>query len=463
MGIHGRFVISLHVNKTGLISIRELKSLFGRKGRYNVLFSNITWQALESGTRMLAGIFTGILLASYLGPGPLGIYSYSLSFIMLFSPLMSLGYDGFLVRDIIFQKEKWADILGSSAVLKAAGSLVSIAIIYIITSLDSSLDTETKSIVLVLSLSFLFNPFDVFDIWFKARLKSRIASISKIIALLLVNVLKVWFIWNKAPLVDFAWLYVAEFVVNGILQLFFYLRTEPQSLKKWTVSPQRLRFVVSESWPLLVSAFSYMIYNRIDQVMIGRMLDNESVGIFSAAGKISDLPVALILVLNSSIYPFMARNFKDRRGQFLNQYKLITDFYTVISYLMLVIVVFAAGLILQIYPASFASGKMVLIINFIGLVFVFNSGLRNSYLSLTGMQKYLLYITILSAVFNIVLNLFLIPLYGINGAAWASAITEFLALFVLNGVFKGTRPIFKIQAREFLLISLFRLPSRSKN
>jgi len=420
------------------------------------LLSNISWQGLERGSRILAGVFTGILLATYLGPGPLGTYSYALSFVMLFAPVINLGYDTMLPRDILFEKEKWNEILGSSALLRFIGSLLAITSIWVFTWLYPSLDGEMKTMIRILSLSFLFYPFDVFDVWFRVTLKSKNASVSKIIALVLINLLKLYFIWIKAPLLSFAWLYVCEFIVNGILQFIFYLKTEPRKVNQWVATVSRIKFVLREAWPLLVSTFSFMIYNRIDQIMIGNMLNNTEVGIFAAAGKISDLPVAIVLVLNSSLYPFLAGNFKKAPDLFRRQYQVVTELYTVLSYLMVFTVMLTAGWIIGIYPHSFSAGSMVLKINFIGLVFVFNAGFRNGYLSLSGNQKFLLYTTVASAIMNILLNFIMIPVYGINGAAWSSTISEFFALFLLNGAFKRTQIVFLIQAKGLLPVLLFK-------
>ena len=434
----------------------ELYELFGKEGRHRLLLSNISWQGLERGARILAGVFTGILLAAYLGPGPLGVYSYALSFVMLFAPIINLGYDSMLPRDILFEKEKWYEILGSSTLLRFLGSLLAIVSIWAFTWLSPSLDPEMKTMIRVLSLSFLFYPFDIFDVWFRVTLKSKNASISKIIALVLINGLKLYFIWIKAPLMSFGWLYVSEFLVNGILQFVFYLKTEPRKVKQWVATRSRITFVLKEAWPLLVSAFSFMVYNRIDQIMIGNMLNTKEVGIFAAAGKISDLPIAIILVFNSTLYPYLAENFKSRPALFHRQYLLITEIYTLMAYMMLIVVVFGGGWIMAIYPASFSAGTIVLKINFIGLVFIFNAGLRNSYLSLMGNQKYLLYTTVASMVLNILLNFTLIPLYGINGAAWASAVSELFALFLINGAFPKIRYIFLVQLKGLLPLSMIK-------
>lgn len=434
----------------------ELRELFGKEGRHRLLLSNISWQGLERGSRILAGAFTGILLAAYLGPGPLGVYSYALSFVMLFAPIINLGYDTMLPRDILFEKEKWNEILGSSALLRFLGSLLAILFIWGFTWFSTSLDPEMKTMIRVLSMSFLFYPFDIFDVWFRVTLKSKNASISKIIALVLMSSLKLYLIWIKAPLISFGWLYVGEFVVNGILQFVFYLNTEPRKLNQWVATPTRITFVLKEAWPLLVSAFSFMVYNRIDQIMIGNMLNTKEVGIFAAAGKISDLPIAIILVFNSALYPYLANNFKKRPELFLRQYLLITEIYTVMSYMMLIVIIFGGNWIIGIYPHSFSAASIVLKINFIGLVFIFNAGLRNSYLSLTGNQKYLLYTTVASMILNILLNFMLIPLYGINGAAWASTLSECFALLLINGVFPKMRYIFWVQAKGFMPLTLLR-------
>ncbi len=439
-----------------MVLIKELKLLFGGDGKHKLLLSNITWQGLERGARILASVFTGILLAAYLGPGPLGVYSYALSFVLLFAPVISLGYDIMLPRDILYEKDKWDEILGTSAFLRFMGSLLTIGLIWAYTFQASALTHEMKDMIRVLSLSFLFYPFDVFGIWFRVHLQSRNASVSKITALVIVNVLKLYFIWIKMPLIFFGWLYVAEFIVNGILQFMFYVKTEPGKLYLWKATTQRIVFVLKQAWPLLVSSFSLMIYNRIDQVMIGNMLDTTQVGIFAAAGKISEIPIAFIMVFNSTTYTFLADSYKNRPEIFHRQYLIISRIYTVFAYAMLLVVIVGGGYIIAVYPSSFSAASLVLKINFIGLVFIFNSGLRNSYLSLSGNQKFLLYTTVASALFNVALNYVLIPVYGINGAAWASTISEFLSLMFLNVIFQKTRYVFKVQLQALSPFSLFR-------
>ncbi len=439
-----------------MVFLKEIKILFRGGGSQRLLISNISWQGLERGSRVMAGVFTGILLASYLGPGPLGIYSYALSFVMLFAPIISLGYDGYLARDIILEKDKPGHILGTSAFLRLGGSIIAISLIWLYTYFQTSIQPETRLIIRVMSLSFLLYPFDVFDIWFRSKMKSKLAAISNIIALVFINGLKLVFIYFKAPLEDFVWLYVSEFALDAIIQLILYLKTEPGRLKKWAVSKARAKFVMMESWPLLISSFSYMIYSRIDQIMIGNMIDNESVGIFSAAGKISDIPIALILVLNSAIYPFQAGLFKNDMEKFNRQYSVLTQVYTLFSYAMLLVVILYAGYIMRIFPHSFAAGAAVLQINFVGLIFVFNSGLRNSWLSLTGNQRFLLYSTISSAILNIILNFYLIPRFGIIGAAWASTVSEFVSLFLMSSLYPKVFYAFKNQVNSLLLLNLFK-------
>jgi PST family polysaccharide transporter len=64
--------------------------------------------------------------------------------------------------------------------------------------------------------------------------------------------------------------------------------------------------------------------------------------------------------------------------------------------------------------------------------------------------------TALGAVVNVVLNLWLLPVYGPVGAAVATFIAQSIAVSFSLLLFERTRPIFRMQMKALLLGSLFR-------
>ena len=64
-------------------------------------------------------------------------------------------------------------------------------------------------------------------------------------------------------------------------------------------------YIIKESFPLVLSGAAVVIYQRIDQVMIGNMIDKSSVAYFATAGKFLDLVIFLPMVLTQTITPLL--------------------------------------------------------------------------------------------------------------------------------------------------------------
>ena len=62
---------------------------------------NTSWLFGEKVLRMVMGLFVGIWVARYLGPEQFGTFSYSQSFVGLFTAIATLGLDGIVVRELV--------------------------------------------------------------------------------------------------------------------------------------------------------------------------------------------------------------------------------------------------------------------------------------------------------------------------------------------------------------------------
>ena len=65
-----------------------------------------------------------------------------------------------------------------------------------------------------------------------------------------------------------------------------------------------------------------------------------------------------------------------------------------------------------------------------------------------------MYTQIIAVIFNIILNYFLIIQFGVFGAAWATVLTQFLSLYLLNVLFKNGKKVFITQSSVFNFMHL---------
>ena len=418
---------------------------------------NISWLTTDQVLRIGMNSLITIFIARYYGKEAFGIYSVSLATIMIFSPLISFGFDGYIIRDIISHPDKRDEILGSTFIFRLFGAVSAISIIYAIGDKLMPGNILEKDLLRVLSISFIFQPFDVVDLYFRSQLKAKYTVWSKTGVFILIQFVKIYCLINRVPIITFAFLYVLEVALGGIALLLMYTKNLKYSARKWHSTNARLYYTIFESWPLLISTWSTYLYMRMDQLLVGRMLGPASAGIYSASVRLYEMPVILINILGSSFFPILHDLFKKDKKLFFKRYSLITEIYTMIGYFIFIIVLIFGNKAILLFGKEFASGGLILKIQIFGLAIWFNSGLRSTYLAFTSNQKILLYSSLVSAILNIVFNILLIPIYGVIGSAYATVITYFLSAQLFNLAFKETRLLFIIHMKGFIPIEISKL------
>lgn len=413
------------------------------------VFKNFTWLFFDKCIKSVVGLGVAAWLARYLGQEGFGVWNYALAFIAIVSAFSTLGLDTIFIRDVVRNSENKNQILGSAFFIKTVSSFVAFIVCIILIHFFQPHSSLIKLMVMIMAMSFLFQAFDVIDFYFKSQLQSRYVVFARNIPFLIISLTQVIFIINRAPLIIFAWLFLVESVFAAMLLLVFY-KFKGGEISCWKVDKTTTVQLLKNGWPLFIAFISSMLYLKIDQIMIGQILDERSVGIFSAALKIYEIPFYFLVLLTASIFPKLVEVYEKNKELFFKRYSQITSLYTFCSLILLTIFILFGQLIISIlFGSNYIEAYYPLIILSIGLVFIYNGMLRSSYLSVSHNEKIIFYATVISAILNILLNYFLIKLYGIVGSAIATLVTQFLSLFISNYFFSETKRIFFIQLEAF--------------
>jgi PST family polysaccharide transporter len=396
-------------------------------------------------------MITGFMLAAYLGPQSLGVYSYALAFIGFFTYFISLGYDGYLKSDLLLQTDNHDVILGSAAFLRVLGAFVAITTVWVITAL-TPLMPGAVWYIRILSFTLLFQAGDVIELLFRAQSKSRQASLARIIASVGSNVSRVILIILHCSLTAFVINVVAEVLLASLLLIIFY----GAGWRRWKISSARVSYVVRQSLPLLINGISYFIYMRIDQIMLGQMRNPAELGLYAASVRFFEVPMAILLITDVVLHPFQVEQFKAGAAVFMRYLRLVCEGYTLVAYVLMAVMIGFAPLIIRILPESFASASSLIRIEYIGLIFVFNGNVRHIFYDLHRKQRILAAITILSMLLNVGLNFLWIPTYGAAGAAWATVATQITAFLIMNAFWAKSRTLFFTQLKSLIPVKIFR-------
>lgn len=438
-----------------------LRSLFADlKGRTSVvvIFFNTLWLFSDRIIRMVVALVVGAWVARYLAPAQYGIFNNALAITTLVSAFATLGLESIVIRELVKKPDDQSAIMGTAFGLRIVAAVAMIILTVMSVSMLKTYadDIALKQLVYILSFGLLFQSFEIVDYFFQSQVKSRYTVIAKNTAYVLTSALKVFFIVGHFPLNYFGFAWTLE-LVFGVVGLILVYRSRGYSVRKWRFRWSWATFLVSQSWPLYVAYSASYLYMKMDQIMIGSMLDGQSAGIFAASTKLYEIPFTIIIIVSTSMYPALVQLYERDHRLFFRRYAQITWLYSALGWIVVGTTLGLGKYMIQmLYGPAYSSAYSVLSIQMIGLVFLFNAGLRSGYLAISGQQSVIMVTSLLSAGLNVALNLFLIPIFHIQGAAIATAITQMAALCLSNILFKSTRTIFNIQLKSFFLIPAWR-------
>ena len=193
------------------------------------------------------------------------------------------------------------------------------------------------------------------------------------------------------------------------------------------------------------------VIEKIDQIMLGEMIGSQSVGIYSAATRISEIWYFIPTAIASSISPAIFSAKKE--GDEILYYRRIQQLLRLLSTIAILIAVpmsFLSGdLVTILFGSEYSAAGPILAIHTWAAVFVFMGVGTSSWFIAEGLTYLTFRRTLIGAVMNIMLNFVLIPMYGGIGAAIATVISQAFASFISNAFNLKSRKIFLIQLKSF--------------
>jgi O-antigen/teichoic acid export membrane protein len=412
-------------------------------------FANTSWMFGEQILRMFAGLFVGIWVARYLGPVQFGEFSYVIAFVAIFSTVAKLGLDGVVVRDLVNEPSKRDMLLGTAFWLKIFGSFATLMAIAIATIVADN-NNRMNLYIFIISSGIIFQSFEVIDFYFQSKVLSKFVSICKIVQLLLSSVLKIYLVLSEADLV---WFVIVSLIDQVAIAITLFISYSYQKVGNFY---QNFDFITAKrilrnSWPLIITGFSIALYMRIDQIMLKEMMGMHQVGIYSAAVRISESWYFIPVLISTSLFPSIISAKKADEALYIQRLKKLFFFMAWIAIIASVITTCFSDKIISIfYGLKYQDAGNILSIHIWSGVFVAIGVVNGQWFLLQGYQKIATVNTIIGAIINIVLNYLLIPVYGVNGVAFATLISYAFSAYFLLFFNRNTRELFYQIANSIL-------------
>lgn len=398
---------------------------------------------------ILLSFFVSLLTARYLGPSNYGLINYAAAYATFFASFCTLGINSVIIKNFIDYPQEEGKTIGTAIILRLISSLLSIVtIIGIVTVIDNT-EPLTITVVWLYCFGLLFQIFDTFNYWFQAKLMSKYYAFSTLIAYLIVSFYKLFLLYYGK---DVRWFAVSNSIDYCIVAIVLYMFYRKCNGPKLSFSINKTKQLLKISSSYILPGLMVAVYAATDKLMLKQMLEASAVGYYSLAVSISGMWTFILSAIIDSLKPQIMKYSNTNFDKYI---LYNTGLYSIVFYTSfiasIIICLIAPFFINLVYGANYLPAVNPLRIVVWYVAFSYLGVARDTWIVCEGKQKNLKYIYIGSAIANVCLNCLFIPLFGANGAAIASLLTQISTIFLFPMFIKDMRPNIKLIINAILL------------
>lgn len=424
---------------------------------HRLVLTNSLWIIAEKGLRFLLGILVIGLVARHLGTELFGQLNFALAVLAVSVVVASIGMNRIVTRDVVGAT---ASVLERSEIVSTAFFLRLFVAIFILTILflyGYLLSDQSITLILLVFASIIFNPFDTIDLHQQGLAKVKSVAIIRSGVFLFSSLSKIFLVYVK---VDAIWFFVFVFIEHALVALFLYsfiaLKSGREFLSFKRFKRRRAGSILSESWPEVIAGLGGILFMRLDQIMLQFTVGAESVGVYSAAVRISEawyfFPIAIISATFPKIIQLregVAERYEDA------MLILFSGLVAIALSAILFFAIFSDQIIALVFGPAFSESALILQLHCFTAIFILLGSASGSWLVAERKLILNLYRNLFGLFVNIILNLVLIRLYGAVGAALATLVSVFCAYYLFDLFSPKLKFMFRVKTMALITIGIF--------
>lgn len=395
----------------------------------------------------LAFLYT-IYAARYLGVEGFGTLSFALAFTGIFNVLADMGLSTLTTRDVSRNTALTNKYVTNILFLKIILGIITFLLIFTTINL-LNYPKETLNVVYIISLSIVVGNFStiIYPI-FQANLKMEYQAISQILNSAILFLSALFAISHGFGIVKFASIYL---ITNLIVLIFnFVVYFIKFGSIKIGIDFEFCRYLIKEALPLSLSLIFSTIAFRIDSVMLSLIINNTAVGWYTASYKLMEATLFIPMVIAIAVLPVFSNFYLSSKKSLEISYQKSVKYLIILGLPVSVgTTLLANEIITLIYGQGFSNSVFSLQILIWTIPFIFLTSIFKTFFVSTDKQKLLLKIIILNMIFNISLNVILIPNFSYIGASFVTVLTELLSAILCFHFL--SRSIVKIKLKKIIL------------
>jgi len=395
---------------------------------------DIVMQIVVRVLNLALGVVVTALTARVLGNAGFGQWTTIFAILGLTGFFTNLGMEKVVLREASREPELENEWLGAVMMLRLLLLLpVMIFSISAIVLLHESQEMLLAGIIIVFGM-----PFDgvgAMQLIFQLRVKNTVPMVVLTIRSVLWGAAVAVIFWRGGGMVALA---IALVVTNGLGSI--VQATSARRLAGSWPRPSRKRIgtLVRVGIPLGISGVLIIAYANIDQIIVFQIAGSKAAGLYGAAYRLLEQAHFVPISVITTMTPIIAASWPANRERMLRAAQVTAELLTTSSLGALAFVSVAATPIIQlVFGSQFVAAAPALPVLFGAFVFICFGYLNGTLLTVLGLQRKVLFVSLAGLVVNVAGNLILVPVDGFMGAAWMTLFTEIVVFAGSSWLIRG--------------------------
>ncbi len=390
------------------------------------------WLMLDRIVRMGLGFAVSILIARHYGPTEWGMLSYVLASATLFGSVATAGGEDIILRDLSQTKsdQAMANIQKTVFILRILFGSIAYVGLLLVVGVSQGIGVLFY-MALIYGILFVFQASEIWE--YRLRIEHRIYVIAytHISTSLVSTLLKVCCVLFGLPLVCVTATMSGEYAANmGILASY--------KARHWTnwvgqFDKDYAKKLLSRSLLMMLSGFLIAFQVRCEYYLIDYYLGIESLGIYAAAFKCMELFDIMVVIFSMILVPELAKKQPS-------EFPVLASRIYLLGLLFFIAMLFPILLVYLIFPwvygAQYLAAQDLLLWLSLRPLLILMGSIRSMFLVIEGRVRYVPICAFVGLLTSLGLGWFLIPSYGLLGAAISGLGSLFISNFVMDIFFR---------------------------
>lgn len=292
------------------------------RSRIRNIVTNAGWLGAERIVRAATSFMVVVWIARSLGPELFGTLNFAQSIVIGLTPLVTMGLNPVLVRDLVQHPEQRDSLLSSAVLLRLLGALVFLVAAQMLGYWLTDNDSQVMWLVGIIGLGVFAYLADGIDSDYQARMQNKAVVYIKLVCFAVCTILKIILIYVAASVIWFAIVMTLEnLLIAGLL---WASAKRAQYTFAWRPSMAQVHYLLTEAAPLFLVALLATLFGRVDQLLLGAMAGYETLGHYAVAWKVVEALGMFAYFAVTALAPALSALQRESQVLFESRYMLAT-------------------------------------------------------------------------------------------------------------------------------------------